>query len=130
MSRQGEAAAIAGDLRPAMEQADQAAIDRGDGQRIGEPGRAVGDAQLERGEARRGTDRPPDMRRVLDGAGGDQHIDIIAIGGVVFEKGRQAGARQFVIGGKAIEFHAGIAAAPKGRRRAERQQQRQERQPF
>jgi hypothetical protein len=76
----------------ADETAHQAAVEGRDGERIVEPGAAVGHAQLQGRVLQGGPDHPPDIAGILDGAGRHQGVDVALVVGRVLEQVRQAGA--------------------------------------
>ena len=69
----------------AIQHAQDAAIKRGDGDAVLDQGADIGDAHLERREARRGAQVPPELGRVLDQPGADQKLD----GALIFAPARE-----------------------------------------
>ena len=58
-----------------IQHAQHAAKQRGDGDAVLDQGADIGDAHLQRGEARGGAQIPPQLGRVLDQPGADQKLE-------------------------------------------------------
>jgi hypothetical protein len=110
----------------AIEHAQDAAEQRGDGEAVGKQRADIGDAHLERRKARRGPQIPPDLGRVLDQPGVHQHLDRAGIFAVAAELMRHAGAGQLVEHRQPVRFEPGRLSLPEGRGGGEREQMRQE----
>ncbi len=102
-------------LRMAFEMADQAAEQLRQGQRIVGIGAAIRHPQFQGGEAQRRANRPPQETGVLDGAGLHHPRDVAVVSGLIGEKRRQAGARDFLVGGLPVAHQAGRVAHPERR---------------
>ena len=110
----------------AIEHAQDAAEQRGDGDAVVEQRADIGDAHLERGEARRGPQVPPDLGRVLDQPGVHQNLDGALIFAVAAELMRHAGAGQLVEHRQAVGLEPGRLPLPERRGGGERKEMRQE----
>src|SRR5207248_11103623 len=101
---------------------DEALAERGERDRILEPGDGVADADLDGSEARVEPDVPPDVRVVRDAAGLLELADDLRVVGVVLEARRRAGAREGGEDHLAAGGEAGRLAAPEGGAGREREQ--------
>src|SRR5262249_26238003 len=110
----------------APQHAEEAAIERGDGDAVVKAGADIGDPHLQRRETLARADVPPELRCVLDEPGLDEDADMAAILAPALEALGDAGPRQPVEDADAVEHEAGVLAAPEGRGGGEREEMRQE----
>src|SRR5262249_20308377 len=110
----------------AIEQPEDAAKQRSDGDTVLDERANIGNAHLERGEARRRTQVPPDLGGVLDQSGADEKLDGAFIFTIARKLMRDAGARQLVEHREPVGFEPGLDALPERRGGREREQMRQE----
>ena len=111
------------DLRPADQEANQAAIQGRNRQGVFEPRAAIRDAQFEGRVADRRTQRPPQEAGVLDRLAPHHGLDEALVLSKILEQVRETGAGHLAPNGQAIGREARLPPLPERRGRRKGQEQ-------